>query len=387
MVLLTDIISSQQCFNNISTGIPSLDQIFIQNISGIKNKIYDFQSASTCNAMYIVIGSLIISHLKNNQPVVIINTLNKFPLHFLTSHPEFESKWVNEKLLVMYTCDTFAKLYSCFLFNHKTNIIHNNSIIIINDFHELIELYKLELSSAHEELILKHHIDMNSTLLLNNTTTTTTKEPLPELPPTSDLLKTSPIAKFHTHLESLFNTLFQICISHNSMLFILGHLDTKYQTYRMKSQPQMNSSQLSYADRGRVVLAPHVYEKLSTVSRISFWHDWYHHTPHFRENFPAVRQGHKVSINEGQLRLVFGVRVESHGGRGYGPVYFDVDGEFYHDDDDDKYEQRNEKYRLIDLSRVNNNYRREELSTIPSSPIMHESTVIDVSVTDESFQI
>lgn len=378
MVLLTDIITLQQCFNTITTGIPSLDRIFLNQVSGIKNKVYDFQSAPTCNAMYIVICSMIISHLKNNQPVVIIDTLNKFPTHFITSHPDFELKWVESRLFVSYTCDTFARLYALFLFNNKNQVIPKNSLVIVNDFHELMELSKLELSSAHEELVLKHHIETNMTLIANKT-----NEPvaLPQLPPSSDLLRGSPIAKFQTQLESLFNLFNQVCINQNLMIFTFGHLDTKYQPFRMKSHPLDSSSQLTYTppEKGRVVLSPFTYTKQVLATRVMFYFDWYHNTPHFWEAAPTNGAQH-LSINQAQLKLVFAAKVE-HGRSSYPPVYFDVDDEFYHEEDNaiKKYDMHS----LIDLSRVAN--RRMESQLISSSPAICDTTVIDVSVNEESF--
>ena len=49
MVLLGDIIQLQQNFSNLTTSIPSLDNLIFQ--TQVKNKIYDVQSAPSCNGI------------------------------------------------------------------------------------------------------------------------------------------------------------------------------------------------------------------------------------------------------------------------------------------------------------------------------------------------
>ncbi|EGW35664.1 uncharacterized protein SPAPADRAFT_131769 [Spathaspora passalidarum NRRL Y-27907] len=366
MVLLGEIVQSQQYFSRLTTGIPSLDQIFITgtgNNQSLTNKIYDFQTAPSCQAMYLVTSSLIMSHLSNEKSVIIIDTLNRFPMKFIIKHPSFKKEWLNDKLM-LYDRDTFSKLYAFFIYKKD---IPKNCMIIINDFHDLVELYKLEMSSVYEELLLKHHIDMNDTYLHNKKTADNLL--IPELPFNSDLIKVSPIAKFESHVKILFSKLIQICITQMSPIFLLGHLDTKFQPYRMKPTSQANSSQSSLTEKGRVVLTPHKFEKIST--RIVFYNDWYHKTPHFDETVKSN------FINENKLRMVSAARLELPKQKlMHHPVYFAVDDKFYHDK---HFALDNKSYSLIDLSASTSDPDTDV--DIPSSPIEYES-VLDVSASE-----
>ena len=50
-------------------------------------------------------------------------------------------------------------------------------------------MYKLELSSIYEDMILKHHIEVNDTIIENKQSSTTDPKPIPQLPQNTDLLK------------------------------------------------------------------------------------------------------------------------------------------------------------------------------------------------------
>ncbi|RLV91423.1 hypothetical protein JA1_003912 [Spathaspora sp. JA1] len=383
MVLLGEIIQSQQYFSRLTTGVPSLDQIFINNNnssqSTLLNKIYDFQSAPSCQAMYLVTTSLIISHLQNNNSVIIIDTLNRFPLSFITKHRDFQTNWLNDSLKV-YDRDTFAKLYSFFIYNKE---IPKNCMIIINDFHELVELYKLEMSSSYEELLLKHHIDMNLVYIHNKNNNE--KLPMPELPSTSDLLRTSPIAKFESHVDILFSKLIQLCITQSSMIFLLGHLDTKYQPYKTRptsqqqpsSQPQPQPQ--SQVPPGRVVLTPYKFTKIST--RIIFYNDWYHKTRHFQDTYTTGTTNNPIMIKEDKLRMVLAAKLELPKQKlMYNPIYFDVNEPFYCNTTNS-----GTTYSIIDLSASYLSDNDTDVD-IPSSPIEYESTsvLLDVSINQDA---
>ena len=101
------------------------------------------------------------SHLRENRPIVLIDTMNKFPLQFLKLQPHFQQSWLDN--ITYYRCDTFAKLYSTLI----DVTIPSDTILIINEFHQLLQVYKLELSSIYEDLILKHHIEINDTFINN----------------------------------------------------------------------------------------------------------------------------------------------------------------------------------------------------------------------------
>ena len=68
------------------------------------------------------------------------------------------------------------------------------------------------------------------------------KDPLPELPSNSDLLKSSPIVKYESHVNSLITNLKNKCINLNAMVFLLGYLDTKYRPYKAATKQELVES-------------------------------------------------------------------------------------------------------------------------------------------------
>ncbi|CAK9441217.1 uncharacterized protein LODBEIA_P50860 [Lodderomyces beijingensis] len=351
MVLLSDLVSSQQAFNRLTTSVPTLDEIILQT-SVVKNKVYDFQSSPGCHGMHIVMSSLVVSHLLAGNKVVIIDALNRFPFKLLQKQPDFRMEM--KRHVTHYFCDTFAKLYSL-LAKLK---VDNDTMVVINDFNSLVEFYKLEMSSTYEEMILRHHLDVNAVLVHNKQTGSS--EPLPQLPANSDLLKISPIVKFESHLGHLFKVMNDICAQRNSMMFLLGYMETKYRPYKLKEtgDERTPSTQSSFTEKGRTVLKPSEMHK-STTNKFIFYHDWYHKSPHFVQTYPVEESGRVTYVNQSMLRFVNAVQVETRAEL-FAPVYFDVDEEFYYDNDEDF----DHGFRVRDLSAVSqNNHTNTSITT------------------------
>lgn len=372
MVLLGNIIQLQQVYGNLSTSIPTLDNILHQ--TQVKTRIYDFQSSPSCNGMYIVMMSLISSHLKDNKPVLIIDTLTKFPFYFLKQQSGYDQSWL--KNITHYKLDSFAKLYGFFI----RCKLDPNTMIIINEFHELLKMYKLELSSIYEDMILKHHIDVNSTFIENKQLPNDDPRPIPQLPQNSDLLKTSPILKYESHVESLISNLKNKCINENASIFLLGYLDTKFRPYKVKSQDLIEATSFqSFGDKGRVVLSPFKIHKTLDDMKILFYQDWYHNSPQFRQihALKTTIQGKisRINIEKSQLKLVYVAEVVV-GQRNLSLVYFDIDSQFYYENNCDLFDG---KYALRDLSETS-----EELPVISSSPNVGDFTVLHGNEMDSS---
>ncbi|WLF80384.1 hypothetical protein PVL30_004161 [Lodderomyces elongisporus] len=366
MVLLGDIVRQQQTLNNLNTSVPTLDEL-ITRTSTVRNKIYDFQSSPSCHGMYIVTASIIASHLARGRKVVIIDTLNKFPIDLLLRQEKF-NKNEHKRLITHYYCDTFGKLFTT-LTKLK---VHTDTVIIINEFHLLVDVYKLEMSSTFEEMILKHHVECNATYINNKRNGV--KTTLPEIPPGSDLLKVSPIVKLGQHLDKLFRVLNRICIQTKSMVFLLGYMDTKYRPFQANTTREemplslssiastssstttttsasasaaktatpattarttltplsTNTGYSSFIESGRVVLAPYEFHR-SITNRFLFYHEWYHKTPHFLQNYPTENGREKVLyVNQSMLRFVNAVKLETPR-ESFSPIYFDIDSSFYYD--------------------------------------------------------
>lgn len=392
MVLLGDIIQLQQNFSNLTTSIPSLDNLIFQ--TQVKNKIYDVQSAPSCNGMYMVLCALVASHLRENKSIVLIDTMNKFPLQFLKLQPHFEQSWLDN--ITYYRCDTFAKLYSTLI----DTTIPSDTILIINEFHQLLQVYRLELSSIYEDVILKHHIEINDTFINNKKTQE--KDPLPELPNNSDLLKSSPIVKYESHVNSLITNLKNKCINLNSMVFLLGYLDTKYRPYKATKNQDLleslnsisptpsSSSFSSFSEKGRVVLSPFKTHKSLDVKLI-IYHDWYHNSPHFRNQYCKTTNSEKNTvINQDQLKLVYAAQIvifkmnSLSTTTSSNPIFFDIDSEFYNTYDEllDKHSNNKQShYTMIDLN------QQFTVPDISSSPNVEDLTMLHATNAESSFII
>ncbi|CAI5759273.1 unnamed protein product [Candida verbasci] len=343
MVLLDDIVNRQQVFKNLTTTLPILDQLLL-NVP-LKNKIYDFQTTPTNNAVYLILNQLITSHLQNNpnHKVIIIDIVNKYPAGQLLAHPGFNEDFTER--IIHYRLNTFAKIYYFFI----NNDIPQDSIVIIHEFHLMLELYKLEMSATYEELILKHHIEQNLTVIENKDKED--KVPIPQLPKNSDLLKMSPIVKYENHVNNIIHLINKRCINSNLMVFLHGYLTTKYRPYRLKPKPDQPIN--PYNQKGRVVLTPFQAHKMLTT-KFLFYQDWLHKSPVFLQK----QVSHK--LQDSDLKLIYACQVENNNTI-YNPIYYDFN---YNT--------------IIDLTKI-----QRESTNLPSSPNIYDTSVINLSVLDD----
>lgn len=220
-------------FTHLSTSIPTLDSLLSFNSN---SGIIDLQSVPGSNAMYCVVCSLIVSHLNHDtlNKVIVIDTLQSFPWRLLEQTVGFDS-WDN---ITSYRIKTFAHLFQ--FFTTIGDYDRGSVLIIINDIHDLIDSYKLELRSVQKESLLKFHIYRNSLALKNKERFQ--EDPsfkLPELPPKSDLLTENPITKADIHVNKLLDLISKFTINNELVCLLVGRLDSKFKYY---SQAKIDSS-------------------------------------------------------------------------------------------------------------------------------------------------
>lgn len=235
MVSLFELLQRQHQ-KKLSTGIASLDGMLPKNLGS--GGIYDIHAVPGCTEQYKILAALMVSHLSqdNASSVVVIDTLHPFPVHWLRETKHF--KQVMLEKIEWYTVRTISQLFT---------LMHSISgdLVIINNFFELIEFYKLELSSLYEEALLKHQIEVNSVIQYNllKIQEEGGMPSLPRIPPTSDLLRESPSKKFNAHISLLSNLFSQFVRTQSLLLFLVGCLDTQYETLESLNESQRQWSQ------------------------------------------------------------------------------------------------------------------------------------------------
>lgn len=274
-------------FRHLKSGLESLDKMMCSKMG---SGIYDFQQVPNSTGYILILTSFIISHLEHDEEnrVVVIDSFNPFPWHAVFKHPSFKEEWLDARI-GSYSTDTFAQLLSLFLLGEVGE--SKRTLVIITDFHDLIDLYRHELISSYEETLLKFHIQENSNFLselekLKFEGTRTKKLPdSSRLPLTRD----NPSFKFHSHLDRFFNTLSRFVSKNEGLCILLGVLSTKYlrEESRPLSSSGFNNSQIStqsasqslnstnlhstqdtdgYSARGSVVLWPSLKEATPSVN-------------------------------------------------------------------------------------------------------------------------
>lgn len=311
MVSLFEISTQRPLWNHLTTGVRSLDL----TLSFQSDGLYDFQSVPNNSAMFAVVCNLIVSHLQSGswQKVVIIQTLNPFPWEMLRQHPKFESEWIDEGRINEYSLLSLPQLFSLFCLDMVKSSRAGSVLVFITNFHELIEHYKLQISTSYEEILLKHQIDKNRQLLENEAKF---REEGPELislsalPKDSALRRQHPIIKAQNHITELFKLLGEFSYRYSALVVFLGHLEPQYKLFSKKrtantldpmqsqtSFSQSSASSTSFSFDRRLVLMPVTFGKQSALednlartadlnesklaARLIFYNDWFCHSPMF----------------------------------------------------------------------------------------------------------
>lgn len=270
MVSLHDLIGRSQSLLNLSTGLVSLDEKLFTG-HGVPFGILDFQSAPATDGMYHVIIQLIISHLSfhSDNHIIIVEGLLPFPWSLVDQHPAFEHCALDSRISV-FSITSFAQLFALFAYDAFAS--HGTPLVIINNYHELLELYRLEMFATYEESLLRHHIDRND-IFLNNpaqleATGSTTR--IPELPVDSDLIRSSPLAKYEAHVQQLVQCIHHYCQNHLLLCVLAGGADTRFCRFPERSpsleQTPSPVTQSARPQGGRMVLTPFI--GISDASRV-----------------------------------------------------------------------------------------------------------------------
>lgn len=387
MVTLLELQKRAREFKHLDSGLPSLGIEFT-------SAIYDFQTTPSKTGHHPMLANLMVSHLAADEShkVILVQTLHPFLWLWLQNHPSYDKNWQSDRIRCFVT-NSFAQLFTLFSSEMLKNAARNKCLVIVANFHETAQHYKLQLSAACEEALLKFHITRNSAALLQQTH-------LPELPPSSNLLRENPSLKFQSHVSGLTSLISQFAYSTNLVCILTGFLITKSLPYSQdtpdssfinsqlpRSSQSIHSSapepsQASFNSQPfkrqtRPVLVPSlddsdnsVYVKSSfsnyIAARFIFYSDWYHRTPHYKH---YVSQ--PISASSENLRLVQVLEIKAQNTTTASKtLYFDYDQQFYHELNKTQWEAQLKNYHFLDLSEPNYD---SQPANIPSSPEISES--------------
>lgn len=339
MVTLSELQARASRYKHLDTGIPGLQINF-------NNTIYDFQSTPGDTGVHPVLANLVVSHLKADEShrAIVVQTQNPFPWLWLKKHPSYDKKWESDRIR-FFVVETFAELYWLFCSDTLSSLHYSNSILVVANFHELAQLYKLQLSTACEEALLKFHIFRNAAAIAQ-------QKHLPELPSNSGLLRENPLLKFQAHVSALTSLVSQFAFSTDLICILTGFLITKSVPYAQDALEFPRSSQSVVSDntqmsvasqnfpiptsqnfrrQSRPVLVPslndsdnsaHVKSAFSNyiAARLVFYKDWYHLSPQLQQN--SSKPGDKKG-----LRLVNVVECKVPSTAATSKIYFDYEND------------------------------------------------------------
>lgn len=238
MVSLFDILHKPSEWNEISTGVESLDSLI--RVDG-SQAILDFQSTPLHNCMFAVVCNMMISYLelKSQGKIIVLETFNQFPWKLLRQHPRYNELF--DRCITRYSLPTFSQLLA-FLMIKRLEKYDSSPFIVIMNFHEVVEYYRLQLVAAFEEALLKLEVDWNTACiekLKNSDSATSADKNLPD-PPDSTLFRESPFAKFQSHVDVMFKYLNEFATCQQLMILLLGCMDVKMNTLKTDSETEDN---------------------------------------------------------------------------------------------------------------------------------------------------
>lgn len=333
MVSLFDISTQRPLWAGLTTGVPSLDALLPKEASAI----LDLQSVPASAAFLGVVVNLMVSHLValSELRVVVLEALDTFCWLLLTQHPQFDERWLDGRV-TKYATRSFAQIYAFFTFMPLANVAPGSVLMVLWNFHEVVEMYRVQLSAAYEETLLRHEINDRRVLWANRDKV---KEeglalvPLFQLPQSSKLGE-NPIVRAQNHINELFKRMGQFAYKHSAVIALQGHLDLKFKPWTRQdvSLDPLTSQNQSFSEpkrSGRLIFHPMQFGYSGSDTRSSrfcdsqitarfvFYNDWYHKSPHFQRE---LREPHKED-------LYFVTAVKAHRLRGVSnindPVYFD----------------------------------------------------------------
>lgn len=344
MVSLFDMCLQRPLWAHLSTGIPTLDQMVEFQLDGV----FDFQSVPANAGVTAMTCNLMVSHLRESKQLTlfVVETLNGFHWDLLRQHPQYDRNWENSDQIQIFSATSVVELFWFFAFGPAQHV-GASTMLFITNFHEIVELYRLDIAAAHEEALLRHQIDKNRELLKNFDRIAEEGielVSLPQLPPNSGLLKENPYIKAQNHVDELFKEMAEFTYKNSAIVVLLGHLDAVYKPYGKRQLvlptpsssfvgSQQNSlSQPVTREQNRLVLAPVTFSKppsgkqaLSDVglnesritARLIFYDDWYYKSPLFLSKGIEPREEDRYHV------LVVKVTVPNGVSNINEPVYFE----------------------------------------------------------------
>lgn len=351
MVSLFDMCLQRPTWAHLSTGITTLDQM----VDVLSDGLFDFQTVPANPGMPAVMCNLMVSHLRKSEllTVVVIESLNPFQWDLLKQHPQYDPQWDQRNQIKVYTLLSVVEFFWFFTFGPARSLGVESTMLFILNFHEIVDLYKLHISAAYEEALLRHQIDKNRVLLANLDKIELEGielVSLPQLPPQSDLLRQSPYIKAQNHIDELFKEMAEFTYKQSAVVVLVGSLDPKYRPVKRNIvSPSPNSSfagtqnsfplsQASGREKNELILDPVTFSpptrngepglnESRITARLVFYNDWYHKSPLF------LSKGR--SPTEAERFHVLVVKVTSLNGAGNinDPVFFNLGAHHRVDDE------------------------------------------------------
>lgn len=208
----------------------NLDPLLPTNRQG---GIFDVHAVPGCVDQFRVLANVIVNHLAQpSSGVVVIDTLHPFPFHRLRVHPRFNRESVSR--ISHYTVNSMSQLYMLCLKlsagNEGTAANSAHRLIIINNYPELIDLYRVDMSAVYEESLLRYQVETNNVLLahFDQMKAEGTVPSWARIPPTSDLLRQHPARKTTAHLSTMANLLALMARTLLQTIVLVGYLDSSY---------------------------------------------------------------------------------------------------------------------------------------------------------------
>lgn len=239
MVSLFDILHQPSEWSQISTGVDSLDSLI--RVEG-SQAILDFQCTPLHNSMFAVVCNMMVSYLELNSEgkIIVLETFNQFPWKLLRQHPRYNE--LLERCITRYSLQTFSQILA-FLMIKRVEKYDCSPFIVIMNFHEVVEYYRLQLVAAFEEALLKLEVDWNTAFIekLSKTGSSTTAEKSQPDLPDSTLFRESPFVKFQSHVDVMFKHLNEFATCQQLMILLLGCMDVKMNMLKNDSGIEDNS--------------------------------------------------------------------------------------------------------------------------------------------------
>ncbi|KAM3121985.1 hypothetical protein ACQ2H7_004843 [Candidozyma auris] len=156
--------------------------------------------------MFATVCNMIVTQLEYSEDshVIVLETFNPFPWGLYAKHPRYNKNW--DARIKKFQVSTFAQILAFFICNPMKALSRSSLVIIVN-FHEVMEFYRHQLNATFEEALLKLEIEKNedllNTLKRDGRIDTLGNGQNQDIP----LFKESPLVKYQEHVDEMFKHL------------------------------------------------------------------------------------------------------------------------------------------------------------------------------------